>query len=901
MKKSFLALSLAAICGYSSAQPFVISDVQLDAYEAQGYIKVVYLLKKDADLSIYGMDSLQGEILNKSLVAELKQKRSPLTSLEDRLSRYRTTEFSAENYDAAKNQLDNLSNDPRVELAYIASPAVNLDTALETNSNDVQAVTVEKLEDKQTHLNGVNTSGIAPGINAKYAWTIPGGTGQGVKVVTLEQGAYHFEHDDLPSPAFIAYNNPEMAHDHLFRTHDTSSAGLISAFRDDKGVTGIAYNAQLAWAQFNDGAMLSKLANQLPKGSVIQLGVQSGGSVEFGAPPELMPAVYDAITYLVQEKGIHVIQAAGNSEHNLDDPKFNGQFDRAVRDSGAIYAGASLLDGSVAGFSSYGSRIDLNALGANVVTTASGEDEESIYTENYGGTSSANPILAGSVAAIQGILNHYNLTYTPVEVRDVLVQTGDKHYQGDRELGVKPNLQSAIDFILEKEGITPDQAIEIRGPKAVKWGQSLTLNALLLQEVTGSSFEWAQTSGEPVQLNANGSEITIDTATLSEAAQTLTFSVTAKDQSGITISQQVVDIDVTVMRDISFSQESVNYGEVHFISPSVGNTSAQYYWEKVGGVGTENLSYMIAPDGSAIRIDAQHDIPNDDNAKLSFRVTATDKNTGLTVAQEVVDFTVNEKTHTTTFSGATDVEFNTANVNYGDSVEVIADITPNNYPRMDYLWFQESGEDVGFHPEFGLYGPTLSFDTADLSDIDQSLTFRLRVENQHQAKIWEEVVTVNVKKTPVSEPITGTVAVSGATSIDHGDAIALTATATTNPVDATVNYEWTQTSGATVSFSANTATLNASTASLTNANQTLGFEVSITDVDGNVLDTEQVTVTINEVSTGGGDIPVWVAGQTDPETGDIVSHNGSCWEAQNNPGSWEEPREGWFWTEVECQ
>ncbi|WP_158584190.1 S8 family peptidase [Salinibius halmophilus] len=47
-------------------------------------------------------------------------------------------------------------------------------------------------------------------------------------------------------------------------------------------------------------------------------------------------------------------------------------------------------------------------------------------------------------------------------------------------------------------------------------------------------------------------------------------------------------------------------------------------------------------------------------------------------------------------------------------------------------------------------------------------------------------------------------------------------------------------------------------------------------------------------------IPDFVPGVTDPASGDVYRYGNTCWEAKNNPGAWETPREGWFWTEVAC-
>ncbi|PKF61977.1 hypothetical protein CW745_08305 [Psychromonas sp. psych-6C06] len=45
----------------------------------------------------------------------------------------------------------------------------------------------------------------------------------------------------------------------------------------------------------------------------------------------------------------------------------------------------------------------------------------------------------------------------------------------------------------------------------------------------------------------------------------------------------------------------------------------------------------------------------------------------------------------------------------------------------------------------------------------------------------------------------------------------------------------------------------------------------------------------------------FIAGVTKVSNGDIVNYAGSCFEAKNNPGTWETPKVGsWFWDEVAC-
>lgn len=47
--------------------------------------------------------------------------------------------------------------------------------------------------------------------------------------------------------------------------------------------------------------------------------------------------------------------------------------------------------------------------------------------------------------------------------------------------------------------------------------------------------------------------------------------------------------------------------------------------------------------------------------------------------------------------------------------------------------------------------------------------------------------------------------------------------------------------------------------------------------------------------------PEYVQGVTVPENGQSYQYQGACWQAKNNPGRWETPREGWFWSSSQCR
>jgi len=52
---------------------------------------------------------------------------------------------------------------------------------------------------------------------------------------------------------------------------------------------------------------------------------------------------------------------------------------------------------------------------------------------------------------------------------------------------------------------------------------------------------------------------------------------------------------------------------------------------------------------------------------------------------------------------------------------------------------------------------------------------------------------------------------------------------------------------------------------------------------------------------GNGTVTAWEPGVTQAQNGNTYSHNGKCFVAKNNPGSWETPTQSnWFWDEVAC-
>jgi serine protease len=216
--------------------------------------------------------------------------------------------------------------------------------------------------------------------------------------------------------------------------HGTAVLGELVGKDNDRGVKGIAFDSDIGlapefsipWGSQRGRAIIHCVIDG-KKGDVILLEMQRevcGGSY---GPAEVDQSVYDASATAVAN-GFVVVAAAGNGDMNLDAAGCAGIFDTSVRDSGAIIVGAGYKQEKLY-FSSYGSRVDVQGQGYGVYTTGYGDafydpnDYSNVnrhYTDDFSGTSSASPIVAGAAAVLQSYSQiNYGRVLTPNEVRSV--------------------------------------------------------------------------------------------------------------------------------------------------------------------------------------------------------------------------------------------------------------------------------------------------------------------------------------------------------------------------------------------------------------------------------------------------------------------------------------------------
>ncbi|MFD5079214.1 S8 family peptidase [Streptomyces sp. NPDC058371] len=333
------------------------------------------------------------------------------------------------------------------------------------------------------------------GIDAAWAWQRPGGTGQGVTVIDVE-GAWQLGHEDLAAKlAGVVVGTPLT--DLAWRNHGTAVIGVIGGDRNERGISGIVPDAVTAAASFQGigtAAAIHAAADRLGPGDIVlvelhrpgpRLDYEQRGDQQGYIALEWWPDDCAAIRYAT-DKGVVVVEAAGNGGESLDDAVYERRPDEFPEDwrnpfnpshqsSGAILVGAGAPppgthgrdhgpDRSRLAFSNYGARLDAQGWGREVTTTGGswdrpgdlqgGAEEIAWYTDTFSGTSSASPVVVGALAALQGMLKAAGHDpMSPERVRSVLRATGSPQQDApgrpaSQRIGSRPDIKAAVTRLL---------------------------------------------------------------------------------------------------------------------------------------------------------------------------------------------------------------------------------------------------------------------------------------------------------------------------------------------------------------------------------------------------------------------------------------------------------------------
>lgn len=329
---------------------------------------------------------------------------------------------------------------------------------------------------------------VPDGIDARWMWTQPDGEGAGIAVVDVE-GGWLVTHEDL------AGKTPTLIHGAQYASwvdHGTAVLGEILATDNTVGVVGTAPAiSSIRMSSIYDAGGVQSVTDALVAavaamsvGEILLIELQVGYR-----PEETLDDRLDVIR-LATALGITVVEAAGNGNYDLDAWTTPGGLQRLNRgspdfvDSGAILVGASVstVPHDRWWASNYGSRIDCYAWGENVTTTGYGDlddgggDPDKEYTDTFGGTSSASPIIVSAAALVQS--RYQALTGTllsPTQMRAILSNPATGTAQGAGvagAIGVMPDLSAIVPTL----GLVPDVYVRdaVGDTGAVPWAGGIS-------------------------------------------------------------------------------------------------------------------------------------------------------------------------------------------------------------------------------------------------------------------------------------------------------------------------------------------------------------------------------------------------------------------------------------------
>jgi len=215
--------------------------------------------------------------------------------------------------------------------------------------------------------------------------------------------------DVLPGGDDSQPTDPDMG-------HGTAVAGIIAGENNSEGGIGVAWGASLVANDFFEGSASGSLSNAEITGMQnFDVVNNSWGSSLFwsgkdisGASSSLATLYGDVVANGRGGLGTIIVKSAGNSA-STDNPSAQNDAVNVMRES--IVVGATDASGNTASYSSWGTNLLISAPAASVTTDLLGEggyngtgtaDGDTLtdtdYTETFGGTSAAAPVVSGVVA-----------------------------------------------------------------------------------------------------------------------------------------------------------------------------------------------------------------------------------------------------------------------------------------------------------------------------------------------------------------------------------------------------------------------------------------------------------------------------------------------------------------------
>jgi len=306
------------------------------------------------------------------------------------------------------------------------------------------------------------------GLNVRRAWEA-GVKGKGARV-HFSDGGLHANHEDLRGNPKLKFIPPSVNSD---PDHGTASVGVLLARNNGFGMTGVCHAAELflydnrATDARGYSQTLKKLLAYTRAGDIVAVNRQTAN---FNVLGTFLPSLHDRtwweVTRSLSERGAVVLNAACNGTSVGDDSAGTTagygvdleqwRYFDDHGDADAILVGAChSWDGKPHQYSNYNYRYRmLNAWGNGVATLGYGalqdkRGHDRDYTDNYGGTSSATPLVTGALALIQSYaIEQHHLYLNANQMHLLVMQSGymDATLPGSDKLpmGARPNVLGAL-------------------------------------------------------------------------------------------------------------------------------------------------------------------------------------------------------------------------------------------------------------------------------------------------------------------------------------------------------------------------------------------------------------------------------------------------------------------------
>lgn len=343
---------------------------------------------------------------------------------------------------------------PEIEYAELAS----LDAPPPPPAADIAPVT-PLLVANQTYREAAN------GVDSDFIWNTYGIRGDaGLKVTDCEY-QYNPSHEDLSGLIQMQPGLVSM-YEAFGDDHGTAAIGIIASGMNDYGTTGFVpdcstwfypeYSELTGGFQDRPSCITAAIATSA-SGDIVVLEMQDLGPAN---GTDYVPAEYSLSAWNAvktgSNAGVIIVAAAGNGSQDLDSPTYSAYMARG--DSGAIIVGGGTSGRAKYGFSTYGSRVNVQCWGNGVFTTGYGthatygSDVNQEYTSSFNGTSSATAVMGGTVALMQATaIRLCGIRLTPAEMRSLLVSTGRAQTgtnAATAPIGPLPDLQAATAALL---------------------------------------------------------------------------------------------------------------------------------------------------------------------------------------------------------------------------------------------------------------------------------------------------------------------------------------------------------------------------------------------------------------------------------------------------------------------